>query len=175
MRPAKEFERELEMFRWEVDAGTQFFYAWLGLHATIGKNEKVRNLLDDAALFWNTTLYALQAQTFIVLSRVFDQDKKSKHNIDKLLRMGEGRILRKLQSVADQVNALEEDFVALTDAELRALTDTYRERLEDGETLDDLMPEAFATTREAAKRTDDQNDGNEQYGENGTVGRKRSA
>src|SRR5438552_11590418 len=89
MRPAKEFERELEMFRWEVDAGTQFFYAWLGLHATIGKNEKVRNLLDDAALFWNTTLYALQAQTFIVLSRVFDQDKKSKHNIDKLLRMAQ--------------------------------------------------------------------------------------
>ena len=73
--------------------------------------------------------------------------------LDKLLRMGEGRILRKLQSVADQVNALEEDFVGLTDAELRALTDTYRERLEDGETLDDLMPEAFATIREAAKRT----------------------
>src|SRR3954447_22226484 len=73
--------------------------------------------------------------------------------LDKLLRMGEGRIVRKLQSIADQVNALEEDFVGLTDAELRALTDTYRERLEDGETLDDLMPEAFATTREAAKRT----------------------
>ena len=73
--------------------------------------------------------------------------------LDKLLRIGEGRILRKLQSVADQVNALEEDFVGLTDAELRALTDTYRQRLEDGETLDDLMPEAFATTREAAKRT----------------------
>jgi preprotein translocase subunit SecA len=73
--------------------------------------------------------------------------------LDKLLRIGEGRILRKLQSIADQVNALEEDFVGLTDAELRALTDTYRQRLEDGETLDDLMPEAFATTREAAKRT----------------------
>ncbi|BEP14695.1 preprotein translocase subunit SecA [Acidothermaceae bacterium B102] len=73
--------------------------------------------------------------------------------LDKLLRMGEGRILRKLQSIADQVNALEEDFVGLTDAELRALTDVYRQRLEDGETLDDLMPEAFATTREAAKRT----------------------
>ena len=73
--------------------------------------------------------------------------------LDKLLRIGEGRILRKLQSIADQVNALEEDFVGLTDAELRALTDTYRQRLEDGESLDDLMPEAFATTREAAKRT----------------------
>src|ERR1700712_3866181 len=73
--------------------------------------------------------------------------------LDKLLRMGEGRILRKLQSIADQVNALEEDFVGLTDAELRALTDVYRQRLQDGESLDDLMPEAFATTREAAKRT----------------------
>ena len=55
--------------------------------------------------------------------------------------------------IADQVNAIEDDFVALSDAELRALTDEFRERLADGETLDDLLPEAFATVREAAKRT----------------------
>ena len=54
--------------------------------------------------------------------------------------------------IADQVNSIEEDFVDLTDAELRALTDEYRERLADGESLDDLLPEAFATVREAAKR-----------------------
>lgn len=86
MEPDEEFERELEIFRWEVNAATQFFYAWLGLNSTIGKNAKVRNLLDDSALFWNTALYALRAQTFIALNIIFDQDRKSKHNIDKLLR-----------------------------------------------------------------------------------------
>ncbi|WP_377271089.1 preprotein translocase subunit SecA [Peterkaempfera sp. SMS 1(5)a] len=71
---------------------------------------------------------------------------------DKILRAGEGKILRKLQRIAAQVNSIEEDFVNLTDAELRALTDEYKQRLEDGETLDDILPEAFATVREAAKR-----------------------
>ena len=73
--------------------------------------------------------------------------------IDKVLRAGEGKILRKLKRLADQVNSIEEDFVALSDAELRALTDEFKERYADGETLDDLLPEAFATVREAAKRT----------------------
>src|SRR5690606_11670869 len=72
--------------------------------------------------------------------------------LEKLLNAGEGRQLRRLKKIADVVNALEEDYVDLTDAELRALTDTYRKRLADGETLDDLLPEAFATAREAAKR-----------------------
>src|SRR5207237_1121208 len=73
--------------------------------------------------------------------------------IDKLLRVGEGKILRRLKRIADQVNSIEDDFVEMTDAELRELTDTYKERLADGESLDDLLPEAFATVREAAKRT----------------------
>ncbi|MFJ6216366.1 preprotein translocase subunit SecA [Streptomyces sp. NPDC092296] len=71
---------------------------------------------------------------------------------DKILRAGEGKILRKLQRIAAQVNSIEEDFVNLTDAELQALTDEYKQRLADGETLDDILPEAFATVREAAKR-----------------------
>ena len=71
---------------------------------------------------------------------------------NKLMRAGEGKILRKLHRIADQVNSIEEDFVDLTDAELRALTDEFKERYEGGESLDDLMPEAFATVREAAKR-----------------------
>lgn len=71
---------------------------------------------------------------------------------DKILRAGEGKILRKLHRIAAQVNTIEEDFVNLTDAELRALTDEYKERCSDGESLDSLLPEAFATTREAAKR-----------------------
>ena len=72
--------------------------------------------------------------------------------IDKLLRIGEGKILRELEAIVKAVNAIEEDFVAMSDEELRAQTDIFRKRLDDGETLDDIMPEAFATVREAAKR-----------------------
>ncbi|MDP3892977.1 preprotein translocase subunit SecA [Nocardioides sp.] len=72
--------------------------------------------------------------------------------IDRLLRIGEGKILRQLEVVAKAVNAIEDDFVAMSDDELRAMTVEFKERLAQGETLDDLMPEAFATVREAAKR-----------------------
>src|SRR5690606_6040838 len=70
-----------------------------------------------------------------------------------LLRTGEGRIIKKLEAIVHQVNSIEDDFTALSDAELRGLTTEYRERLAGGETLDDLLPEAFATVREAARRT----------------------
>ena len=73
--------------------------------------------------------------------------------IDKVLRAGEGKILRRLKRIADQVNSIEEDFVAKSDAELRALTGEYKQRKADGESLEDLLPEAFATVREAARRT----------------------
>ncbi|HZJ05336.1 MAG TPA: hypothetical protein VFD59_07685, partial [Nocardioidaceae bacterium] len=72
---------------------------------------------------------------------------------EKLLRAGEGRILKKLQGISLQVNAIEEDFEKLTDAELRGETEIFRKRVAEGETLDDLLPEAFATVREASKRT----------------------
>ncbi len=72
--------------------------------------------------------------------------------IDKLLRIGEGKIVRQLETIAKAVNAIEDDFVAMSDAELQGMTQEFKERLEKGETLDDLMPEAFATVREAAKR-----------------------
>jgi preprotein translocase subunit SecA len=71
---------------------------------------------------------------------------------EKILRAGEGRMVRRLQAIANAVNSLEESYTELTDDELRELTDQYRERLADGETLDDLLPEAFATAREAARR-----------------------
>ena len=73
--------------------------------------------------------------------------------IDSVLRVGEGKILRKLKRIAQQVNSIEEDFAALSDTELRALTPEFRQRLADGETLDELLPEAFAVAREAARRT----------------------
>ena len=72
--------------------------------------------------------------------------------LDKILRIGEGKILRQLETVAQAVSAIEDDFVAMSDAELRAMTGEFKQRLEQGESLDDLMPEAFATVREAAKR-----------------------
>jgi preprotein translocase subunit SecA len=73
--------------------------------------------------------------------------------LDKVLRAGEGRILRKLKALAGQVNALEDDFSGMSDDDLRAMTDEFRQRHQDGESLDELLPEAFATVREAAKRT----------------------
>ncbi|MCZ3389618.1 MAG: preprotein translocase subunit SecA [Actinomycetia bacterium] len=69
------------------------------------------------------------------------------------MRAGEGKILKRLARISEQVNAIEDDFVTLTDAELREETDVFKQRLADGETLDDLLPEAFAAVREAAKRT----------------------
>jgi len=63
------------------------------------------------------------------------------------------RKLKKLRPLVEKINGLEPKFEAMTDDALRAQTDIYRERLKNGETLDDLLPEAFATVREAAKRT----------------------
>jgi preprotein translocase subunit SecA len=72
--------------------------------------------------------------------------------LQKLLRLGEGRHLKELQGLVGRVNDLEPTVTDLTDAELRARTDEFRKRLADGETIDDLLPEAFATVREAARR-----------------------
>ncbi|QNA92306.1 MULTISPECIES: preprotein translocase subunit SecA [unclassified Microbacterium] len=73
--------------------------------------------------------------------------------LEKLLRAGEGRVIRRLNQVVKAVGALEEDISKLTDDELRNETTELRARFEKGETLDQLMPEAFAAVREAAKRT----------------------
>jgi preprotein translocase subunit SecA len=73
--------------------------------------------------------------------------------IDKVLRAGEGRLLNKLRNYANAVNALEENFSHLTDEELRNETTDFRARYAAGESLDDLLPEAFAAVREASKRT----------------------
>ncbi|MER7169485.1 preprotein translocase subunit SecA [Micromonospora sp. NPDC000207] len=72
--------------------------------------------------------------------------------LEKVLRAGEGRMVRRLKAIAAAVSSIEDDYVDLTDEELRGMTDQFRERLADGETLDDLLPEAFAVCREAAAR-----------------------
>ena len=73
--------------------------------------------------------------------------------IDRIMRAGEGKILRELSKVVDQVNAFEPAISALSDEALRAKTDEFKSRFAAGTTLDDLLPEAFAVVREAAKRT----------------------
>lgn len=63
------------------------------------------------------------------------------------------RFVKKQFKIVEKINALEPEFVALSDEQLRAKTDEFRQRIKDGETLDEILPEAFATVREAAKRT----------------------
>ncbi len=71
---------------------------------------------------------------------------------DKLMHLGEGRQLKRLAAIADQVTFLEPEFEAMTDDDLRGQTAEFKQRLDNGESLDDLLPEAFATVREAARR-----------------------
>ena len=73
--------------------------------------------------------------------------------IDRIMRAGEGKILRDLSKVVDQVNAFEPAISPLSDESLRAKTAEFKSRFASGESLDDLLPEAFAVIREAAKRT----------------------
>jgi preprotein translocase subunit SecA len=73
--------------------------------------------------------------------------------LEKLLRTGEGRTLKKLRRYTDAINQLSDEFSAMTDTELREETGRFKERYQDGESLDSLLPEAFATVREASSRT----------------------
>ena len=72
---------------------------------------------------------------------------------DRILRAGEGRILKDLSKLVVLVNAQEPRMVAMSDDELREQTQLFKNRFAQGETLDQLLPEAFAVVREAAKRT----------------------
>ena len=74
-------------------------------------------------------------------------------SVDRIMRAGEGKILRELSKVVDQVNAFEPAISSLSDEALRAKTNEFKSQLAAGSTLDDLLPEAFAVVREAAKRT----------------------
>ena len=73
--------------------------------------------------------------------------------LDRILRAGEGRIVKELAKIAEEVNSFESKISALSDSELAAKTPEFKNRLANGEDLDDLLPEAFAVVREAAKRT----------------------
>ena len=76
--------------------------------------------------------------------------------LSKLLRAGEGRTVKRLGKMADDVIALEDKYAELSDEELKAKTDEFKTRLKDGEVMNDILLEAFATVREAAWRVLDQ-------------------
>lgn len=63
------------------------------------------------------------------------------------------RDVKRLMKTVEVINGLEPDFVALSDEALKAKTEEFRARIEKGETLEEILPEAFATVREASKRT----------------------
>jgi len=73
--------------------------------------------------------------------------------LDKILRAGEGRAVKELAKISLQVNKFEPEVSSLDDQSLRAKTDSFKERVNKGETLDSILPEAFAVVREAARRT----------------------
>lgn len=73
--------------------------------------------------------------------------------LKKLLGDTNEKALRQLQPLVDEINELEERFHQMSDDELRGLTPEFRSRLQEGETVDDLLPEAFAAVREASRRT----------------------
>ncbi len=70
----------------------------------------------------------------------------------RLFGSANDRFIKGLQSIVDEVNGMETEISSLSDADLRARTDVFKKRISDGEPLDELLPEAFATVREAAKR-----------------------
>jgi preprotein translocase subunit SecA len=77
-------------------------------------------------------------------------------SLEKVLRAGEGRRMKRLKQQAEYITSLEPEFQKLSDEELRAKTTEFRERFADGETLEDLLFEAFAAVREARLRDSDQ-------------------
>jgi preprotein translocase subunit SecA len=73
--------------------------------------------------------------------------------LGRLLRVGEAKTLKRLRTIAVHINNVEDDYIAMSDDELRGQTAAFKERIEKGESTDDLLVEAFAVVREAAKRT----------------------
>ena len=72
--------------------------------------------------------------------------------LDNLFNMADKRELKGFEKIADQIDAMEPKFEAMTNKELKSMTNTFKDRLAKGETLDNILPEAFATVREASKR-----------------------
>lgn len=85
LQASSTLEHELEMFRTEEESAQQYFFGFLSLQLIPHKNPDVLREMNETSMFWITTRYALLMSAFVVLGRIFDQDQKSLHNIDKLL------------------------------------------------------------------------------------------
>ena len=72
--------------------------------------------------------------------------------LEKLLNRSDKTEIKKLNKIVDEIDALEEKISSLNDEELKNMTNIFKERLKNGQTLDDILPEAFAVAREASKR-----------------------
>ncbi len=88
---AVEFESQLELFRTDGQSAIQFFYTWDTIHAVAAKDKAVVRFLDEAPLFWNAALGALQTSTFVALGRVFDPDTNN-HSVTRLLTLAHGNL-----------------------------------------------------------------------------------
>ncbi len=99
-------------------------------------------------------LYVLQKQCINRVKTVynFSQRRSAMGIISKLFGSYSEREVKRVQPIVEQINGLRDKMASLSDEELRGKTDEFRERFQNGETLDSLLPEAFATVREAAKR-----------------------
>ena len=72
--------------------------------------------------------------------------------LGKLIGSYSDREIKRISKTVDLINSMEEEFKKKTDDELKAMTPLFKERLKNGETLEDILPEAFATVREASDR-----------------------
>lgn len=86
----EEFEHELEVFRTEVQSGTQYYYAFLAIHAELHDDREARKKANETPLFWNTLLHSLYTSFYISLGRIFDA--KSTHSVYKLLRLAQNNM-----------------------------------------------------------------------------------
>lgn len=107
--PSAEFEHQLELFRTEAESAVQFFFAWDAIHAVAAKRKAVFRLLNEAPLFWNTSLAALQTATFVALGRVFDPDTKN-YSVTRLLTFAHANIdIFAREALADRKRKLSAD------------------------------------------------------------------
>ncbi|HRL74274.1 MAG TPA: hypothetical protein PK440_08425 [Candidatus Accumulibacter phosphatis] len=89
--PSADFESQLELFRTEAQSALQFFFAWDAIHAVAAKDKAVFRLLNEAPLFWNTALGALQGSALVALGRVFDPDPDN-HSVTRLLALAHANL-----------------------------------------------------------------------------------
>lgn len=107
---SEEFETQLELFRTEGQSALQFFYVWDATHAVAASDKSVVRLLNQAPLFWNTALGALQTSTLVSLGRLFDPQTTNHHNINRLLAFAHANIdIFSKEALATRKRALSAD------------------------------------------------------------------